>query len=728
MQRALRWARRGAIAVVLLALLAGMAAWGYVASVDVPPDPAPPQASVLYYRDGRTVLARIGTTDRTDVPMASVPEDVRRAFLAAEDRDFYSHVGISGRGVLRALWANATDGDAQGASTITQQYVRNAYLSLDRTLSRKTKEAALSLKLERRYSKDQILEKYLNTIYFGRGAYGIQSAAQAFFGTTVDRLSGVQGAVLASLIKDPYGNDPSVDPTRAQDRWRWILRAMADQQWLDRTTAEQASYPKVAKRSVTAAAIGGPLGIIADRVEEELKAAKISPQTVRTSGLRVVTTIDATAQKAAISVVGKALKGQPKNLRAALVAVDPASGGVRAYYGGDRGRGFFDDAAAARPPASTFKPIVLAAAERSGISFESLWDGSSPREFPDRQGVPLRNRKDLQCPVCPLSVAMVHSLNTPFYAVAQQIGPDLVRDLAVDMGISNRYGKQRTLVDLKGEPTPDRTRADIALGRYAVTPADLASVYATFAAGGRRADRYLVQSVHAADGSELHERRPRRAQVLDAGIAADVGTVLKKVVASDGPVAGQDAAAKTGTQQWGDTADSSDAWTAGFVPQLAAVTWIGRNEPGPVRTASGKSINGDGMPYRVWKDFVAAALAGQRPQPLPRAARVGSAQTGDAKGPLGLAGAVLQKGDPLAAKFAAGPQVTGGPTVPDDKRVPDDRRDEGAGLPSGAPRPSASPDAARQADPAVKPSRAVADPADGASFDSRGTAGDDDDE
>jgi membrane peptidoglycan carboxypeptidase len=655
LRRALRWARRGVIAAVVLTVLAGMTAWGYVASVDIPPDPVPPQASVLYYRDGRTVLARIGTTDRTDVPIRAVPQDVRNAFLAAEDRDFYSHAGISARGVLRALWVNVTDGDGQGASTITQQYVRNAYLTQDRNLGRKTKEAALALKLERRYGKDEILERYLNTIYFGRGAYGIQSAAQAYFGTTVDRLTGVQGAVLAALIKDPSLNDPSVDAERARDRWRWILRSMADQGWLDRATAEGAPYPKVAGRSVTASAIGGPLGVIADRVEEELQAAKISPQTVRTAGLHVVTTIDATAQKAAMAGITKAFKGQPRNLRAALVAVDPESGGIRAYYGGDRGRGFFDDAAAARPPASTFKPIVLAAAEQSGIGFSSVWDGSSPREFRDRQGVPLRNRLDLQCPVCPLNVAMVHSLNTPFYAVAEYIGPQTVRDLAVQLGIPQAYGRQRTLVDLKGEPTPNRTRADIALGRYAVTPADLATVYATFAAGGRRADRFLVQSVTGGDGTPWLRREPRHTRVLDAAIAADVGAVLAGVVKVGGAVDGRPAAAKTGTQQWGDSGDTSDAWTAGFTPQLAAVTWIGRSEPGPVRTAKGTPINGDGMPYQVWRDFMSRALAGQKPAPLPEPGWVGSPRIGDAKGHAGLTGVGPDKHDPAAAKFGPGP-------------------------------------------------------------------------
>jgi membrane peptidoglycan carboxypeptidase len=393
-----------------------------------------------------------------------------------------------------------------------------------------------------------------------------------------------------------------------------------------------------------------------------------------------------------MAVLSKTMKGQPKELRAALVAVDPQSGGIRAYYGGDRGRGFFDDAAAARPPASTFKPIVLAAAEQSGIGFTSLWDGTSPRTFKDRQGVPLKNRRDLQCPVCPLGTAMVHSLNTPFYAVAERVGPDRVRDLAVAMGIPQRYGKQRTMVDLTGEPTPGRTRADIALGRYAVTPADLASVYGTLAAGGRRADRFLVESVKGADGTDWHSREPRHKRVLDAGIAADVSAVLSEVVAEDGPVPGHQAAAKTGTQQWGDTGDSADTWAAGYVPQLAAVTWIGRSTPGPVRDAKGRVINGDGMPYRVWRDFMAGALAGQQPEPLQRPAGVGSPDAGDATGPRGLAGLVLEDGDPRTA--LAGQQRPGQVTGPGSEG----EGEAAARFPPSSPGTGPSKDAGRRTD------------------------------
>ncbi|MCU7723820.1 transglycosylase domain-containing protein [Actinoplanes sp. KI2] len=652
-----------AFVVVTVALV--IAASGYVASVDLPPEPEPPQASVLYYRDGRTVLARVGLTDRTDVTLDRVPEPVRRAFLAAEDRGFYHHFGISMRGLVRALWTNVVHDGAEGASTITQQYVRNAYLTQDRTISRKTKEAALALKVEHRYSKDEILERYLNTIYFGRGAYGIEAAARAFFGTSVDRLNAAQGAVLAAIVKDPTRGDPAVDPAWAKERWTWIMRAMSEQGWLPDGSAEQTPYPHVAPENVTTSTVSGPAGLITDRVEDELVKGGISRQQFRTGGLHITTTVDATAQAAATTSISAALKGQPKELRTALAAIDPADGGVRAYYGGDRGRGYFDDAIAARPPASTFKPLVLAAAEERDISFQSLYNGTSPRLFQDRDGAPLYNQHNLQCPICPLDTAMVYSLNTPYYALTEQIGPDAVRDLAYRLGVPEKYGSQRTLVDLKGEPKPGHTRSDIALGRYPVAPSDMATVYATLAGGGIRTVRHFVQSVTTAAGTVLYRPKKSSERVMPSGVAADLQTVLAKVVEHDGAIPGLQAAAKTGSQQWSDTDDSSDAWTAGWAPGLAAVTWVGREKPGPIRTKDGKAINGDGLPYQIWRKFLAGALQGRPTGPMAAAAMVGRRNGDDLKtlGPevktaLGRGPGVVflgpQKGEKVDKSLATG--------------------------------------------------------------------------
>jgi membrane peptidoglycan carboxypeptidase len=232
---------------------------------------------------------------------------------------------------------------------------------------------------------------------------------------------------------------------------------------------------------------------------------------------------------------------------------------------------------------------------------------------------------------------MVSSLNTPFYALAQKIGGARMRELAVSMGVSDNYDGQRSLVDGPGAPKPGRTRADISLGVYPVTPADLATVYATFAAGGVRADRHLVDHVTGPDGHRTYTAAPRHTQILPAPVTADVSTVLAEVNDLDeyiyGRPLGRPVANMTGEQRYGDTKDYSDAWTAGYTPQLATVVWVGRAKPGPIRDAAGWPIDGMGVPDKMWRDFLTAALAGQPPTPLPPPAHVGSVDAGEIRPP-----------------------------------------------------------------------------------------------
>jgi membrane peptidoglycan carboxypeptidase len=640
----LTWATAG---VLTPTIVAGVSAAVYVGSVDLPGDPVTPQASTLYYRDGRTILARVGVENHSDVSLSQVPSGVRNAVMAAEDRDFYHHPGVSVRGVLRSVVADLRGGQ-EGASTITQQYARNAFLTQDVSLGRKTKEMALALKLEHKFSKDQILERYLNTIYYGRGAYGIAAAAHAYFGVTPDRLTPAQGAVLASAIKDPYRYDPANNATAARERWTWVVNAEQDAGWLPAVPA----YPKVLAPS---AAQAGANGVVVDRVEQELAEHGITSQVLHTQGLSVVTTLDATAQKAALDQVAAHLGGQPKALRVALVGLDPADGAVRAYYGGKQS-GYFDDALAIHPAASTFKPIVLGAALQRGISAESLWDGSSPRNFPGRLGVPLKNHDDQQCPKCTLTTAMINSLNTPFYAVTELLGADAVRTLAYNLGVSTLYDNKPSLVDVKGDPSPGKTRPDISIGRYSVSPADLASVYATFAGGGVQHDRYFVQSATAANGKKVWKAVVTRRAAISAAAAATIAQVLQLVVRADKADPGRPAAAKTGTQQWGNTLDNQDAWMAGFTPDLATSVWIGKANPGPIKDSKGARISGETMPTRLWSEFTREALAGRPALSFPAVPEVGKRVAFDLQ-PSGVPQA------PRAAPEGT-PQVTK-PTEPD---------------------------------------------------------------
>ncbi|WFE27519.1 transglycosylase domain-containing protein [Solwaraspora sp. WMMD791] len=591
------------------AIAAGIAVAVYVHSVDLPADPVEPQASTLYYSDGQTVLARIGVTSRTDAPLDEVPEPVRRIVLAAEDRAFYTHSGVSIRGVLRALVANV-EGRREGASTITQQYARNAFLTQDVSLDRKAREFAMAIKLERRHSKDEILERYLNTIYFGRGAYGITAAAHAYFRVPTRELTAAQGAVLAAVIKDPYGFDPANDAEAARDRWDWVIGAARDAGWL----ADTPEYPPVQPPSMLHI---GPNGIVLDQVEQELSRRGVAATSLYTAGLSVVTTLDAAAQPAALAQIEAHLDGQPENLRAALVAVDPGSGAVRAYYGSQE-QGQYDFAVAPRPPAATFAPVVLALATLHGFGPNSRWDGTSPQNFPGRLGVPLYNRDDIQCPDCTLEQAMMESLSTPFYAVTEKIGAEQVRELAYQLGVPQRYGDHRALVDVEGEPLPGETRSDISIGRYPVAPVDLATVYGTFASGGVRYERHFIESVAAATGASLLTNSAREGRpVLPPLPARMVNRTLAVTLLRNGHSPGRPAAGKTGNQLWADTSDYQDAWMAGYTAELATVVWIGGAEPGPLRDRDDNRIEGSSMPAAIWRDFTRDALAGHPVQQLP---------------------------------------------------------------------------------------------------------------
>jgi membrane peptidoglycan carboxypeptidase len=602
---------------LVLTLLAGAVAGGLYGAFDSIPLPAEvrtDQASVLYYSDGVTELTRVGVENRTEVPLSEVPIEVQHAVLAAEDRGFFGHPGISVVGIGRALVANVTSSGTEGASTITQQYVKNAFLSQERTVDRKLREMVLAIKTERRYSKEKILEFYLNTIYFGRGAYGVDAAAHAYFGVAPRSLTAEQGAVLAAVIKSPSGFDPANNAEAAQGRWRYLLKSMAGEGWLDQARAANAKYPQVRPPGRTSS---GATGYIVARVERELARQGISEQALRTTGLRIVTTIDRRAQDAAILTMRDSLDKQPAANRGALVAVQPGSGRVRAYFGGTEGYGFFDYADGGYPAGDTFKPYAFAEGLRNGVHRDDVWDGSSPQNLPGRGGAPLHNRGDLSCPECTLAESMVSSLNTPFYALAYKLGPERVAEFAYQAGIRRTTGRRPTLVDLPGELAPGKTRADIALGRYHVTPIDQASVYATFAAGGVHADPYFVERV-SRSSVELYRAQPRTKRVLQRDAANELTSVLGGVTASlRGSAGGRPAAVMPGTVQYRSTANASDAWTLGYTPQLAVSVWLGHELPAPLLDAGKRPIRGETVPAGIWSTFVERALAGTPPAPMP---------------------------------------------------------------------------------------------------------------
>ncbi|HEX5497249.1 MAG TPA: transglycosylase domain-containing protein [Mycobacteriales bacterium] len=629
---------------ILLILVVGVCGAVYLAAkVPLPGQVVNPQTSVITYSDGRTELARVFAQNRTEVRLAQVPKPVRLAVLSAENRGFYRDPGFDLKGIARALWNNVRGKDTQGGSTITQQYVKNAYLTTERTYSRKLKELVIAIKLDRRYTKDQILEWYLNTIYFGRGAYGIEAASETYFSLPVSKLTVAQGAVLAASIRSPALYDPQNHPERARARWNFVLDGMVTEHWLSPADRAALTYPKVRTRDTgPGRQLSGPAGYIVQQVKEELARLGIDEGELNRAGLRVQTTVDKRAQDAAVAAVRQVFDGQPANLRQALVAVDPHTGGVLAYYGGSSGVGF-DYAQAWRAPGSSFKPYVLATAlgqsvdgtnsERTDrVTVHSRFDGTSPREF---QGVLVHNAGNEQCPDCTVLEAMKRSVNTVFYDMAIQVGPDNVAALAHRMGIPAR----RTDNDQPTLQADGVTDGSIGIGRYEVRPIDQATGFATIASGGVLHPTHFVRKVTDSNGNVLYDAskdspdRPTR--VLDPRVANDVAFSMEPVAewSHDALADDRPSASKTGTQQLGETPDNQDAWMVGFTPRVSAAVWVGTDHNDPLRTADGRTIFGAGLPGKTWKAFMDTWLAGSPQQDLPDRADIHGGDTGDAVDP-----------------------------------------------------------------------------------------------
>ena len=612
--------------LVLLGVFVGVV----YASTDVPsPDSiTTAQTTRVYYSDGATEMARLGDENRTVVPLDQISEPARNAVLAAENRSFYTDPGISFTGIVRAAYNNLTGGSTQGGSTITQQYVKNAILqNSEQTFTRKFQELFLAIKLDNNYSKDQILENYLNTIYYGRGAYGIESAANTYFNVPAAQLTAQQGAVLAVLVRSPSRYDPEVSPEDAQDRWEKVLDAMVEEGWLTADERAASVYPPVQPK--TGSTLGlppGPEGLIVKEVKSELMNRHgYTEQQIDAGGLRITTTVNKGYQDAAVAAVNDVMATQGDEqlavLREALVSVDPKTGGVLAYYGGASGTNY-DYAQAQRQPGSSMKPYVLATALEQGIGIQARRDGSSPQTFPDREAE-VTNSGGTSCPACTLQEAITKSLNTTFYGLAYEVGPDNVATLARQAtglpdtwqgGNENLVGKT-TLAD----PESGRTGSAIGIGQYEMRPIDQAVGFATFAAGGVHRESYFVAKVTDADGNQLlGPPADEGQQVIPADVANDVTVATEGVAqyskrALDG---GREVAAKTGTQGI-DRQNNSDAWIVGYTPSISTAVWMGTDGYDAIVDADGRIIYGSGLPGAIWQQYMNAVLAGTPKENLP---------------------------------------------------------------------------------------------------------------
>jgi membrane peptidoglycan carboxypeptidase len=661
-------------------LFVGLIGAVYAATkVPLPSDIDSAQATIIEFSDGST-MGTIAKENRTDIPLADVPQPVRDAILAAEDRGYYKHSGISPTGIARAAFQDVFGrGAKQGGSTITQQYARNKFLTQHRTFARKFREAIIAVKLDRKYSKDQVLEWYLNTIYFGRGAYGIEAASQTYFGVPAKRLTVEQGAVLAALIRSPEGGDPAIAPNTAKRRWNAVLDGMVQTKKLPKDKRDALQYPRIRERragKAASAAGTGPMGYVIEAVRKELRANGFSDSEIYSSGLRVRTTINKIRQAAAIKAVTETLNDPAKDPPAALVAVEPGTGRVAAMYGGrDYGgkgdKSFINYATNPRQPGSSFKPYVLAAALDKGVSLKSTWDGRSPQTFAN---YPVSNFGNEQFGRVDLVQATAHSVNTIYVPLGIQVGFKQTMDTAHRLGIPE---------DVTCEDHKDAT---LYLGTCDLKPVDEAASFATFAAKGKAAGWHLVTEVRDRKGKKTYTAKVDTSEALSEAKNADAVFAMRAVIESGtarGANLGRPAAGKTGT-----TSDNTNAWFSGFVPQLSATVWMGYepvadNGSGkagipPLRNLHGYGeVTGGTLPAKIWRAFMTAALEGVPVEDFPPPSFGGSATNASAS--------------PTATPTSASPTATPSATVT--VTVPPATSPTGLPtiLPSGSPSPSSAP-------------------------------------
>ena len=495
----------------LLSLIAlGAVAVAIAYATIQPPQPnelANAQASIVYYDDGKTELARLSEAEgnRESVPLSKVPDHVQKAVLAAEDRDFYTNPGFSPTGIARSVWQALRGSDVQGGgSTITQQYVKNYFLTSDRSLTRKFKEIIISVKIDQQQGKDQILENYLNTIYYGRGAYGIQTASKAYFNKDVSQLTVAEGATLAAIVNAPSLYDPALgDKQKANltSRVAYVLDGMVAAGWLSQAERDQIKGPADTVPPSKNTAIAGPNGYIVDAVRKELGGAlKLSDSDIDRGGLRITTTINKASQDAAVASVQKYLPKEAPDVQAGLTSIKPGDGAIVAMYGGAdfQKRQLNSATDAIMQAGSTFKPFALIGGLQQGISTKTMFNGNSPITVGTTK-VP--NEFNQSFGMIDLRRATAKSVNTVFVGLNNKIGPANTKNAAIAAGMPEKTaGLDDTLTNVLGTASPHVI--------------DVASAYATIAAQGQKATPYLVAAVT----SETTEHRLQGQQAAHRGV------------------------------------------------------------------------------------------------------------------------------------------------------------------------------------------------------------------
>jgi penicillin-binding protein 1A len=590
-------------------LLAATIVFGgcHLAPIDLAAQKPLPLRSTIHAADG-TLLARLYKQNRVFAPIEAMPQKLIDAVLAAEDARFYQHPGYDLRAITRAALVNAREGRiVQGGSTITQQYVKNVYFRQPaRTLERKARELRIAVEIERLYSKDEILERYLNTVYFGTGAYGVKAAAQSFFGHGLAQLNVPEAATLAAVIKSPALYDPRIRPKNVKHRRNYVLSRMAQLDMIGRHRLRRSTRAPLGVSS-RAPKIATLEPYFVEAVRREVladkrlgRSAADRARSLYKGGLRIATTLDLRLQGAARRAIDSVLN-QPNDPSAALIAIKPKTGEIVAMIGGENWNESevnlalgAEGGGSGRQPGSSFKPIVLAAALEVGGHLERRYR-SSPAvfRFGDGDVWMVRNAEGGGYGMMSLDEATVYSVNGVFARLGLELGPDLIASQAELMGVRSKL----------------RSYPSISLGAMNVSVLDMAAAYATLANEGTAIEPTTVKSIELSSGETLYPRQEEIRSAVAAGNAYLITRVLREVIRRGTGTAaaiGRPAAGKTGT-----TNNYTDAWFVGYTPDLVAAVWVGYPQGSiPMTDVHGIRVYGGTFPAQIWREFMLAAHDG----------------------------------------------------------------------------------------------------------------------
>ncbi len=556
------------------------------------------QTSIVYAADGTEIAQWHGAEDRTAVPLDVIPNSLRHAVVAVEDERFYTHNGVDTQAIIRALKANAEEGGvAQGGSTITQQLVKLLYTDGDRTITRKVREALLAYEIEARTEKDKVLETYLNTVYFGHGAYGVESAAQRYFGVSANSLDLPQSATLAAVIRSPGRFSPIDAPEAARERRDLVLTKMYEQGYITQNELVTASSAPLTLAPPSEVPEVAPYFL--EYVKREV-ASQLGDDAVFKGGLRIYTTLEPALQRNA-EAAGRSILSAPGDPEYSLVAIDHRTGRVLALVGGrDYAKNQFDLATQGRrQPGSAFKPFVLARALEEGVKPDQLFD-ASPYSVKVKDGTwTVRNYENQYTAArMTLRTATDWSVNCVYARLIMQVGPEDVVTTAQKMGITSPL-----------EPNPAIALGGLSKG---VSPLEMASAYGTIANRGIRIEPTGIVQVTDTEGKVLYEPEQARAQAIPEQVAVQEALMLHDVVefgtATAARIPGVWAAGKTGTTQ-----SYRDAWFIGYAEDISCSVWVGYRE-GQVDMTSvhGIKVTGGSFPAQIWKAFMQPSVAFQR--------------------------------------------------------------------------------------------------------------------